>query len=209
MKEWFRRVRAGAAARPPGPGGRSGRPGGDDGSGVNGPGGRGVDAGSEGGRPGADGDGGGVPAAPAPRSGWGCIAIRGLRLRGCHGVLPEEAVHPQPFVIDVDLFLDLGMAALTDDLGCTVDYARVARLAAAVVSGPRRRLIESLAAAVADEILAAFPLVRAGAVTVHKPEAPLGIPCGDVSVRLPFAREGAAGAAAEGAGREGIPLAGQ
>ena len=149
----------------------------------------------------------GAGSGPAPGF---AVCLRGLRLRGCHGVLEQEARRPQPFVVDVELCLDLRQAALRDDLAATVNYAEVARVAAAVVGGPRRRLIETLAARIADGILAAFPVVDGGTVVVHKPEAPVGLPLADVSVRYPFARGLAGGPrTAEVGGGGGVPLAGE
>ncbi len=152
-------------------------------------------------QPAGDGNG------PAPGF---AVCLRGLRLRGRHGVLEQEARRPQPFVVDVELRVDLRQAALCDDLSATVNYAEVARVAAAVVGGPRRQLIETLAARIADGILAAFPAVDGGTVVVHKPEAPVGLPFADVSVRYPFERGLAGGPrTAEVAGRGGVPLAGE
>ena len=52
---------------------------------------------------------------------------------GTHGVLPEEKTRAQPFEIDLDLFVDLTLAAVSDRLADTVDYAEVATTAAAIV----------------------------------------------------------------------------
>src|SRR5664280_484280 len=64
------------------------------------------------------------------------IQLRGLRVIGTHGVLPEEKSRAQPFEIDLDLSVDLTRAGATDRLLDTVDYAGVAGAAAAIVSGP-------------------------------------------------------------------------
>lgn len=152
------------------------------------------------------------PSVPA-RPGWdrpadstdshthgegGLISLRGLRIEACHGVLPQEHEQPQPFLLDLDLECDLGTAARTDQLEATLNYASAAALAAAVVRGPHRDLIESLAGEIARRLLAEFPLLRGGAVVVHKPRAPVGLPFGDVSVRFPFARRDAVTDRAEG-----------
>jgi len=118
------------------------------------------------------------PRAPGP----GRICLRGLRLLGCHGVLPEERVHPQPFLVDLELELDLGPAGRTDALADTANYAEVAALAAAVIAGPHRDLIERLAAEIAQRLETRFPALLGGTVTVHKPEAPVGLPVADVAV---------------------------
>ena len=111
------------------------------------------------------------------------ISLRGVRARGFHGVLPDEKVQGQDFVVDVLLDVDLSRAAGTDDLAHTVSYAEVAADVVALVEGAPLDLIETLAARVADAVLAR-PLVEAVEVTVHKPQAPVGVPFGDVAVTI-------------------------
>lgn len=123
----------------------------------------------------------------------GHVVVRGLRVQGRHGVLPEEHTHLQRFLIDLDLQVDLRRAAACDRLQDTVDYAEAARLSAEVVLGPHRDLIEALAGEIAARLLEAFPQVRGGVVVVHKPDAPIGRPVADVSVHLPFRRPHAGG----------------
>ena len=53
-----------------------------------------------------------------------------------HGVLPPERINPQPFVVDIDLELDLSWAGASDDLSDTISYADLADRAAAVIQGP-------------------------------------------------------------------------
>jgi dihydroneopterin aldolase len=111
------------------------------------------------------------------------ISLHGLRVRGFHGVLPEERSVGQLFVADVSLEVDTAAAAAADDLDLTVDYSTLAHQLAEVIAGPPVSLIETLAQALADVCLAA-PLVDAVEVTVHKPDAPVGLPVSDVLVRI-------------------------
>ena len=111
------------------------------------------------------------------------IELRGLRLRGHHGVLPQERRDGQTFVVDVVLEVDTRAAAESDDLADTVDYAALAARLADVVSGEPVNLIETLAARLASVALDADG-VAAAEVTVHKPEAPVGQPVDDVVVHI-------------------------
>lgn len=120
---------------------------------------------------------------PDPRSGDG-ISLTGVRARGYHGVLDAERREGQDFLVDVHLGLDLGPAAASDDLRRTVDYAEVAALVVQVVEGEPFDLIERVAGVIADRVLGAQPLVERVAVTVHKPQAPVGVPFGDVAVTV-------------------------
>ncbi len=111
------------------------------------------------------------------------ILLRGVRARGFHGVLEHERRDGQDFVVDVELEVDLGRAGASDDLGHTVSYADVAAEVVARIEGEPYDLIERLAEVVAADALAR-PLVESVSVTVHKPQAPVGVPVGDVAVRL-------------------------
>ncbi|QQS01477.1 MAG: 2-amino-4-hydroxy-6-hydroxymethyldihydropteridine diphosphokinase [Austwickia sp.] len=116
------------------------------------------------------------------------ISLRGLAVEACHGVLAPEKTEPQPFLIDIDLAVDLSRAGRSDDLADTVSYADIAGRAAAVVAGPSVDLIETLAQRVAEACLAASELVEAASVTVHKPRAPIEEPFADVAVTRRVAR---------------------
>lgn len=109
------------------------------------------------------------------------IELRGLRVRGHHGVFEQERTDGQDFLIDITLWLDLRPAARSDDLADTVDYGGLAQRAHDVVAGTPRNLIETVGAEIADEIMT-DPRVSACEVTVHKPSAPIPLAFDDVAV---------------------------
>lgn len=111
------------------------------------------------------------------------IALTGLRVRGFHGVLPEERRDGQDFVVDVLLHLDLAAAAASDDVADTVHYGELAERLAAVVAGEPVDLVETLADRLAGVCLS-YALVDRVEVTVHKPAAPIPLQLADVSVTL-------------------------
>ena len=101
------------------------------------------------------------------------VEIHGLELFGRHGVEPEERERGQTFLFD--LRLEVGDAALSDDIADAVDYVEVVECVRAVSDGRAYNLLEALAAAVADEIAARFPVERVR-VRVRKPEVrPAGL----------------------------------
>ena len=113
------------------------------------------------------------------------IQLRGLRVIGTHGVLPEEKSRAQPFEIDLDLTVDLTRAGATDRLSDTVDYAGIAGAAAAIVSGPTSfELLEALAGAVAEATLASDGRIAAVTVSLRKLQPPLAVDIGTVGVRI-------------------------
>ena len=112
------------------------------------------------------------------------IELRGLRLSGIVGVLPHERVTPQPLEVDVDLQLDLGPAAASDDLVDTVDYGAVCDAIESVVSTTQFELLEALGSAVAAAVLAVDPRVGQVTVALRKLEPPTSQQLATSGVRL-------------------------
>ena len=117
------------------------------------------------------------------------ITLTGVEVFAHHGVFEKERSAGQTFVIDVDVFLDLESAGTTDNLQATLDYGWLAEAIHERVSSEQWNLIERVGERVADLVLS-DPRVANVVVTVHKPEAPISVPFGDVSVTI--ARERAA-----------------
>ncbi len=98
------------------------------------------------------------------------IELLGLELHGYHGALEEERRDGQRFLFDV--WLDVGEAGLNDRLNEAVDYREVAATVREVSNHRVYQLLEALAAAVADALLARFP-AESVRVRVRKPEVRL------------------------------------
>jgi dihydroneopterin aldolase len=99
------------------------------------------------------------------------VELHGLEVFGRHGVLVEEQREGQTFLVDVALEVDEPEA---DRVEATVDYRDVAEEVKAVSEASRFALLETLATAVADALVARFA-VRRVRVHVRKPR-PAGIP---------------------------------
>ncbi len=118
------------------------------------------------------------PGAEADR-----IEVRGLRVIGVHGVLPEERRRPQPFELDLDLELAERRAVASDELADTADYAAAVAAAVSVVTGPPHNLLESLAGAVAHAVLA-DTAISSATVTVRKLRPPVPHQITSVGMRV-------------------------
>lgn len=91
-----------------------------------------------------------------------------------HGVMKEEHRIGGRYEVDVAVELDLEAAALTDDLGKTVDYEKIYRLVQEIVTRNTFYLIEKLAYLIAHAVVERYPDLDSVEVTVRKPNPPVG-----------------------------------
>lgn len=111
------------------------------------------------------------------------IVLRDMVFYGYHGVFEAEREIGQRFEVDVELHLDLRSAGRSDDLDATVNYVDVYTAVKDIVEEQEFDLVESLAEAVAQQILSAYDLERV-VVRVRKPHAPIGGITGGVEVEI-------------------------
>ena len=111
------------------------------------------------------------------------IELRGLVVRGRHGVFEHERATGQDFVVDITVWIDLAD---------TYDYAALAQLATDIVAGPARKLIETVGGEIADQVMQ-DRRVHAVEVVVHKPQAPIPQEFADVAVVVRRSRRGGRG----------------
>ena len=110
------------------------------------------------------------------------ITITGIHGYGHHGLFENERSNGQDFYVDLILNLDLSQAAQSDAIEDTVNYAEITELTHKEITTNPVNLIEKLAYRIAERILSSHPKVKAITVTVHKPQAPVGLKIQDISV---------------------------
>lgn len=109
------------------------------------------------------------------------IFIRGLEVECIIGFIDWERRVKQKVVLDLELPVDCGRAARTDDVVDTLDYKQVVDQVTALVAESSFMLVETMAQRIAELILKNFHVdwIR---VTVNKPGAIRGLR--DVGVSL-------------------------
>ena len=114
------------------------------------------------------------------------IELRGLTVRGSHGVFAEERRDGQDFVIDITVWVDLATAAASDDLADTLDYGAIAESVAKVVSGEHFALLERLAEWITEVVLT-DGRVTSVTVSVRKlrPPVPVDLSTAGVTITRP------------------------
>ena len=100
------------------------------------------------------------------------VIMKGLRFIANHGVLPQEKLMRQPFVVDLELYFDMHAAGQSDDVRDTVDYNEVYLTVKKIMEGKSRNLLEALAERIAEQLLKNFPILGVK-VRISKPEAPV------------------------------------
>jgi len=86
------------------------------------------------------------------------------------GVPEAERVKPQRLLLTVEMDFDFSAAAASDDIGDTIDYFAVSQRLLKFGDGREWKLIEKLAADIADLVLAEF---KPPSVTVEVKKLPI------------------------------------
>jgi dihydroneopterin aldolase len=107
------------------------------------------------------------------------ILLAGIGAEGRHGANPGERLEPQPFVIDLDVLVEVER----DDLDATIDYRAIADLARSTVASTSFDLLESVAGAVARALFDLAAVLEVTA-TVHKPRAAESLGVDDVAAEV-------------------------
>jgi dihydroneopterin aldolase len=112
------------------------------------------------------------------------LFLTGIHADGRHGARSGEKDAPQPFVVDLDLEVEVG----EDRIEGTADYREVSERVRAIVEEGSFDLIERMAEAIANACLG-FDRVLRARVVVHKPNAAgrLGIDGVAAAVTVPEA----------------------
>lgn len=112
------------------------------------------------------------------------IRIEDLEVYAYHGVYPEETKLGQLFVVRAVLYTDTRRAGVSDELTESTNYGEVCSFIAKWMKEHTCKLIEAVAERLAGQILLKFPLVHSLELEIRKPQAPISLPFGCVSVLI-------------------------
>lgn len=112
------------------------------------------------------------------------IQIKDLEVYCHHGVMKEENVLGQKFLVSLILYTDTSTAGKQDDLALSINYAEVSYFVKEQMEKHNYQLIEAVAEHLARELLLTFSLVRRVQVEIKKPWAPILLPLDTVSVKI-------------------------
>lgn len=115
------------------------------------------------------------------------VTLDRQRVFARHGVLDSERVIGNDFLVTVTAVYDAARAIDSDDVTDAVDYSRIAALVDREMAIPSA-LLEHVAGRIARAILAEFPPVTSGSVTVTKIHPPMAAQTAGASVTLSYRR---------------------
>lgn len=99
------------------------------------------------------------------------VALQGVRFYAYHGFYPEEQVTGNEFVVDIETELEV-FGHGEDELANTVNYERLFEIARTEMQQPRK-LLETVAHAILDQIRHEFLVVKNIRVAIKKMNPPL------------------------------------
>ncbi len=97
------------------------------------------------------------------------VIITDLETSGIIGVKHPERDHPQTILVNLELFVDLGLAGETDSITDTINYSTISKFILAEVAAVQFYTVEALATHLAKQILRNFAVKKAR-VRIEKPK---------------------------------------
>ena len=112
------------------------------------------------------------------------IRIEELQIFAHHGVFDFETENGQNFYVNATLYTDTKKAGKTDELTDSTNYGEVCQFITKFLTTNTYKLLEAAAEHVVEALLLKFPLIKGISFEIRKPEAPIPLPFGSVSVKI-------------------------
>ena len=106
-----------------------------------------------------------------------------MRFHAYHGVLPQERIVGNDYVVTIVMDVNFGKATLSDDVADTLNYAEAYEVVKLTMEKPCN-LIERVAWLVGKSLLEHFECLRSVEVSITKVNPPMGADCKGASVEL-------------------------
>lgn len=116
------------------------------------------------------------------------IFLDNLRFHAYHGVIPQENVVGNDYIVSVELTVDISDAANTDELPDTINYAEIYELVKIEMFKPSK-LIEHLSARIAKSIFRKFSNIKSCKIRLSKLNPPMNADCDAAGVEAEFVNE--------------------
>lgn len=111
------------------------------------------------------------------------ICLDAMRFHAYHGVLSQERITGNDYVVSLRIKYDFSLAMTSDDVNDTLNYAEVYQLVEQEMSVPSN-LLERVAGRIGDRLLRRFPAIQELQLTVTKQNPPMGADCEGAGVEV-------------------------
>lgn len=101
------------------------------------------------------------------------IYLRNVRFHAFHGVLPQEGIVGNDYLVNLVLDYDFSSAMETDDLQGTLNYAEVYQKVREEMAVPSK-LLEHVAGRIAHRLFSDFPEILKLQLSITKVNPPMG-----------------------------------
>lgn len=101
------------------------------------------------------------------------IYLRNVRFHAFHGVLPQEGIVGNDYLVNLVLDYDFSSAIETDDLQGTLNYAEVYQKVREAMAVPSK-LLEHVAGRIAHRLFSDFPEIQKLQLSITKVNPPMG-----------------------------------
>lgn len=113
----------------------------------------------------------------------GNVFLNNVRFHAFHGVLPQEQVVGNDYLVSLKLQYDFSEAMRSDELSGTLNYAQVYEVVAEEMA-KSSRLLEHVAGRIAKRLFAEFPAIAQLKLSVTKLNPPMGADCDGAGVEV-------------------------
>ena len=117
----------------------------------------------------------------------GRVFVKNIRLHAFHGVMPQERITGNDYLVSVSADCPLAVAAESDSVDDTLNYAHIYNIVKEEIA-LQSNLVEHVAGRIGRRVLAEFPLADNVRVEVVKLNPPMGAACDGAGVELTVCR---------------------
>ena len=117
----------------------------------------------------------------------GRVFVKNIRLHAFHGVMPQERITGNDYLVSVSADCPLAVAAESDSVDDTLNYAHIYNIVKEEMA-LQSNLVEHVAGRIVRRVLAEFPLADNVRVEVVKLNPPMGAACDGAGVELTVCR---------------------
>ena len=88
------------------------------------------------------------------------IHIQDLETTTLIGIYPHEKITKQPLIISLKIYTDIKLAAKTDNINHTIDYAKISKFILNYINSNHFNLLETLAENICDVLIKEFHISK-------------------------------------------------